>query len=436
MWHVDLCRHGGVAFPRRWGITGGSGGGSYKRSAGTSGGIHRQERWALLQAVQQGCEALRHRLQGIIIHQRPPALPHQPLAAEFCPDGSEHSTAQLWRLVDQKRQQHRPGNHPRAMLLAMAVGVCKILTLVFQRLERFVFDLPPGSSSPHAMKDVALAHAQVRHPTDVLALAIASLPVRDTLDPYVYVRGIAWHLMDKPKAMDNPSSTVVSFIMGHAPGMLRRLSLLEPKALIAFFDPQARGQIVMWQRLEGRSMGTQAVCGDEEREVGVVLAPFDDQPFGSMAFPSILVRPIVLPDRFRPQGKHGTHGWREDRGPPHLMRIRDRTVTRPRVQTRGTVTGRGGKLPRAIACYEVVAIAKHPLFKRLATLKWPKDARAPWAEPRGGDRIKALAHVRVTRDMLDPIEGGHIALGPLLVTSEARGRFEGKQGERRHEGIR
>src|SRR5215208_224200 len=48
---------------------------------------------ALLQAVKQGCAELPHRLQGISIQQRPHALPQQPLAAEFCPDGSEHSTA-------------------------------------------------------------------------------------------------------------------------------------------------------------------------------------------------------------------------------------------------------------------------------------------------------------------------------------------------------
>jgi len=59
----------------------------------TSGGLHRQERWKLLQAGQQGFEPWPHRLQGIIIQQRPHALPQQPLAAQLRPDGAEHSTA-------------------------------------------------------------------------------------------------------------------------------------------------------------------------------------------------------------------------------------------------------------------------------------------------------------------------------------------------------
>ena len=53
-----------------------------------------------------------------------------------------------------------------------------------------------------------------------------------------------------------------------------------------------------------------------------------------------------------------------------------------------------------------------------------------------GSRIKDLAHVRVTRDTLDPVDGVQIALGPLLVKGEERGRFERTHGERRHEGIR
>jgi len=83
-----------------------------------------------------------------------------------------------------------------------------------------------------------------------------------------------------------------------------------------------------------------------------------------------------------------------------------------------------------------VTIENHHLFTRLAALEVPTDARAHRAEPRGGDRIKDLAHVRVTRDTLHPVDGMHIALGPFLVKGEERGRFEGKQGERRHESIR
>ena len=206
-----------------------------------------------------------------------------------------------------------------------------IITLVLQRMERVVVDLPPGSSAPPEGNDVALAHAQVRHPTEVLDLGTADLPVLEAIDPHVYVRGLAWHIMDTPQALDHPGSAVVSCIRGHAPGLLRRRYRLEHNGLIAFFDPKDIVPIVMLPRLAVRRMGTQAVVGDDALEVRVVLAQCDDKPFGSIAFAIIFVRPIVFPDRFRPQGKHGTHGWMDERCAQPVMRRRDRTVTRPRV---------------------------------------------------------------------------------------------------------
>ena len=78
--------------------------------------------------------------------------------------------------------------------------------------------------------------------------------------------------MDKPQAMDNPGSAVVSLIRGHASGVLRPLHLLEQKGMIAFFDSKDRVQSVVVQGLDVRSIGTQAVFGADALEVGVVLA--------------------------------------------------------------------------------------------------------------------------------------------------------------------
>ena len=96
----------------------------------------------------------------------------------------------------------------------------------------------------------------------------------------------------------------------------------------------------------------------------------------------------------------------------------------------------GGKILRAIKGQEIMAIQERHRFQRLAALELPKDALEHRAEPLGGDGVKDLAHVRVARDPLNPVDGVQIALDPLLVKGEERGRFEGKHGERRHERIR
>src|SRR5262247_630302 len=171
--------------------------------AGKLRGIYRHKRTGLLEAIQERFEQLAHGGQGIGIKQGSHPLPPQAFAAQFCPDRLKPRTTELLYLVHQKCQHHQHGKHYGEMLLAMPIVVFKIIPLVFQRIERFVFDLPPGSSSPHEVKDVTLAHAQVRHPTEVLDLGIADLPVLEEIDPHVDVRSIEWHIIDKPKAMDH-----------------------------------------------------------------------------------------------------------------------------------------------------------------------------------------------------------------------------------------
>ena len=156
-------------------------------------------------------------------------------------------------LVHHQCQHHDCGKHHRQILCAMPVIVLKVVALIFQRIERLIVHLPPGSSTPHEVKDIAPAHAQVGHPTEVLDFRIAHLPILDEIDPPVHVRGIERDIIDKPKAMAHPCSAVVSLIKRHAPSLLSRLHLLEQKAMIAFFDPEDRVQRMVVQRLDVRS---------------------------------------------------------------------------------------------------------------------------------------------------------------------------------------
>jgi len=84
--------------------------------------------------------------------------------------------------------------------------------------------------------------------------------------------------------------------------------------MIAFLDTQDVGQTI---GVEGRArwgIGTQTVCGDNALEVGMVLAYLGHKTLRSMTFTIIFVRPIVLHNRFRPQGHHGTPVRMPNRG--------------------------------------------------------------------------------------------------------------------------
>ena len=118
--------------------------------------------------------------------------------------------------------------------------------------------------------------------------------------------------------------------------------------MVAFFDPKNIVQPVVVQGLDMRGIGTQAVFGDNELEVRVVLAQLRNKPFGGIAFAIIFLRSILFHDRFRHQRNHCTHVRMNDRRAQHLMRIGDRPVAVDFLQTRCTVNRLGGKIPRAI----------------------------------------------------------------------------------------
>src|SRR5437588_693726 len=150
--------------------------------------------------------------------------------------------------------------------------------------------------------------------------------------------------------------------------------------MIAFFDPEEIAKIMGLQGLNVRGIGTQTVFGHDELEVWVVLAQLGNKAFGGVTFTIILVRPIMLHDRFGHERNHFTHVRMDDRCAQHLMRIRDRPIAMHLVQTRGTVNSRRGKIPRAIEGQEVVALEKYHRFQRLAALELPRDACVLWEQ--------------------------------------------------------
>jgi hypothetical protein len=103
------------------------------------------------------------------------------------------------------------------------------------------------------------------------------------MDLHVRIRLIERHVIDQATAMDHPGGAVLSCIIGDAPSVLRCLHLLEQKGRVAFFDTQNVVKVVVVQDLKRRSIGTQAVFGDNELEVGVILTPFGHEPCGGSA---------------------------------------------------------------------------------------------------------------------------------------------------------
>src|SRR3984893_9426930 len=179
----------------------------------------------------------------------------------------------------------------------MAVVVLKVIALIFQRIERLIFDLPPRPATAHEGINVAFTHPYVCHPTEVLHLLIAYFPVLDDIDPYVRLRSIEWHVIDKAKAMYETRSPLVPLRRGDAASLCGGLDLLEQIGMIPFFDPQDIAEVVVVQSHDMWSIGTEAVFSNDELEVGMILPQFAHKAFGGIAFAIIFVRAIAVHNR-------------------------------------------------------------------------------------------------------------------------------------------
>jgi len=101
-------------------------------------------------------------------------------------------------------------------------------------------DLQPGSSTPHKVQDVALAHPQVRHHTAVVTLSATMFPVRANLDAHLGVGGLEGDLIDQAPARPDACGAVVAFVPHDTPRWFCRADLRQEPGLVTGFDPQPR----------------------------------------------------------------------------------------------------------------------------------------------------------------------------------------------------
>src|SRR6516162_713293 len=131
----------------------------------------------------------------------------------------------------------------------MAVVVLKVIALIFQRIARLIFHLPPRPATTHELIDVPLTHPHVRHPAEVLDHVLADLPILYEIDPHIRSRGIERYVVHKAKPLHHTRGTVIPLILGHAPGFLSSLHLFEEIRMVACFHPENIVATVLRKRL-------------------------------------------------------------------------------------------------------------------------------------------------------------------------------------------
>ena len=127
--------------------------------------------------------------------------------------------------------------------------VLEVVALVFQRIERLIFNAPPRSTTPHDLIHRAFIDPQVGDPTEMLHLVAVPLPTLQEVDPQIGIGLIERQVTDKAKPMAQTRFGIIAIIIGHAPRLLRRRDLLEQVGMVPFFDTQDIMQVVIVQHL-------------------------------------------------------------------------------------------------------------------------------------------------------------------------------------------
>src|SRR5918992_831179 len=179
--------------------------------------------------------------------------------------------------------------------------VLKLVALVFQRVERLIFNAPAGSTTPHDLVHRAFGQAKVSYPTEMLHFVAVPLPALQKVDPHIGVGLIERQVTGKAKAMAQTTLGIIAIIIAYLARLLSRRHLREPIPMIAFFDPQNVMAIVIDQRANVRGIGTQAVFSDDELEMRVILAQFGEEALGRVAFTVVFLATVLLDDGLRHQ---------------------------------------------------------------------------------------------------------------------------------------
>jgi hypothetical protein len=211
--------------------------------------------------------------------------------------------------------------------------VLEMVALIFQRIERLILDPPPRSTTPHELIHRAFVDPQVRHPAEMLDLVLVPLPALQEVDEQVCIGLIERHITHKPKPVAQPRLGIVPIVIAHPSGSLSRRHVRKQGGMVAFLDPQKVMHLVVLQYFDVRGIGTEAVFGDDQLEVRMILPQLGDQALGGTPFTVILGRAILLDNGLGHQRKHLALVGVNESGAQHLVAIGDGAVLVVHFQT-------------------------------------------------------------------------------------------------------
>jgi len=214
---------------------------------------------------KDGLEDFSHRTHLELMENLSHAFPQGTLADTLLPRRRKLRTTDLLRLIHQEGEHHQQGQHHRQILMAMAVIMLEVVTLVFQRVECFVFDLPTTSAGPHPLLGVLGRKPQQRiEDVSETSPRTSSGRLRDVeeVDQHVAVRLVQRHALRQ--SVTSMHAVGIDFLKLLGQTLLSELlDPFEQERVTVRFDANDPRDKRGLQVADDRRVGVQGVeCGD------------------------------------------------------------------------------------------------------------------------------------------------------------------------------
>ena len=178
----------------------------------------------------------------------------------------------------------------------------KMIALILEAVEGFIFNLPAGASAAHQGIGIAFADGEVCNPGEMAGFIPLDFPVFQEVDPHIGIRFVERHIVEKTKTMAYPLGLHLKLRC-----FALRMALMEvikQISVVARLDTQDETQIVTFEFFDVRCIGTQGVLSDDDGQVQMVLAQQGQKAIGCIAFTVVLLFSILFDDRFWSQRDH------------------------------------------------------------------------------------------------------------------------------------
>ena len=308
----------------------------------------------------------------------------------------------------------------------------QVVALILERVEGFIFHLPPGTTTAHDLIDIVLGEGKVRNPAKGLVSAILTLPVLQDVDEHVFVGLIKRQSIGKTEEMAHSLSFWVHHrVLDRLPVCHGLIQASREVLVVVVFEAEDEVATAGLKVPDVGSVGAESILGDDGFQMRMVFSKLLQPPPARIALAVVLGLPVLFADELGRQRDHLLAVRMDHSCPQRLEMIDCFAGFRAFLFQAGRgFKFRGREIAGPINGNEVAVFHEDHLLKHLASLSVSEHCFVGRTDGVGVDLIEPLAHLGIAGEFLDVIDGSQVVfLGHSSALELEQGRvFQGKHG--------